>query len=407
MRAIFNKLFPLSLRGGALASKFILIIFISHYYDLSNLGEYALVVAGVSYVGYLLGFDFYTYSSRKIIGAPEIKQASYLKNQFSLYFLHYFLLISCLLVALVISPPWINLAIVFVALIILEHCSQEVMRLLVIYEHPLSANIQFFIRNGLWVYIYILFVIINGHIDFDYIWCFWIAAEILSLLFISIILKKIPLSLILKSEIDWKWIIEGMKVCLPLLISTLSLRGIFTADRYILGIYDSKEIVGIYSYFSSFSSSIMAFVDAGVVMLFYPRLVKYAKEGNKERFASTKSKFLKYLILTSVIISFILILCVPLLSELSGKKDFLNSLPLFYVLLSGSIIYCISLVYHFELYAKNNDKAIITSSVVAFCISVLLMFILGSLYSSLGIAISQLIGIIILFLAKFKFCKTG
>ncbi|HHD2920694.1 TPA: hypothetical protein ACNZ5U_005155, partial [Enterobacter kobei] len=64
-------------------------------------------------------------------------------------------------------------------------------------------------------------------------------------------------------------------------------------------------------------------------------------------------------------------------------------------------------VYHFELYAKNNDKAIITSSVVAFCISVLLMFILGSLYSSLGIAISQLIGIIILFLAKFKFCKTG
>ncbi|HDS6669982.1 TPA: hypothetical protein QHX39_004768, partial [Enterobacter ludwigii] len=241
----------------------------------------------------------------------------------------------------------------------------------------------------------------------DYIWFFWIAAEIISLLFISIILKKTPLPLILKSEIDWKWIIEGMKVCLPLLISTLSLRGIFTADRYILGLYSSKEIVGIYSYFSSFSSSIMAFVDAGVVMLFYPKLVKYAKEGNNEKFINTKRKFLKYLILTSVIISFILILCVPLLSKYSGKKDFLNSLPLFYVLLSGAVIYCISLVYHFELYAKNNDKAIIISSVIAFFISVILMFTLGSLYSSLGIAISQLIGIIILFLAKFKFCKTG
>ncbi|CZV99784.1 lipopolysaccharide biosynthesis protein [Enterobacter cloacae] len=407
MRSIFNKLFPLSLRGGTLASKFILIIFISRYYNLSNLGEYALVVAGVSYVGYLLGFDFYTYSSRKIIGASETKQASYIKNQFSLYFLHYSLMVLFLLVAIIISPPWINLAIIFVALIILDHCSQEVMRLLVIYEHPLSANVQFFIRNGLWVYIYILFVFINGHTDFDYIWFFWIAAEIISLLFAGVILKKIPLSLIFRSEIDWKWVISGIKVCLPLLISTLSLRGIFTADRYILGLFDSKEAVGIYSYFSSFSSSIMAFVDAGVVMLFYPKLVKYAKEGNNEKFISTKRKFLRYLILTSVIISLILVFCVPVLSEYSGKKDFLNSLPLFYVLISGSVIYCISLVYHFELYAKNNDKAIIISGVTAFCVSVCLMFILGYLYSSLGIAASQLVGIIILFLAKSKYCRLG
>lgn len=407
LKKIFNKILPLSLRGGALASKFILIIFISHTYTLSNLGEYALIVAGVSYAGYLLGFDFYTYSSRQIIGAPKEEQSSFLKSQFFLYFIHYFLaaLITCLFV--LYKPSFKAVAIILVILVILDHCAQEVMRLLVVYEHPFSANLQFFIRNGLWVYAYIPYAIINKDVPFYTIWFFWIAAEIVSVFFITIVLKKIPFRLIFSSKIDHQWILQGLKICLPLLISTLSLRGIFTADRYILGYYGNKEIVGIYSYFSSFSSSIMAFIDASVVMLFYPRLVRYSKEGLRKKYLVTKQKFLKTLIISSLCITAILVICVPYISRIIGKENFLNSLPLFYMLLLGSIIYCVSLVYHFDLYARNLDRYIIKSSILAFLVSILLMFILGYLYSSIGIAISQFIGITVLFIAKYRFCKLG
>ncbi|QOV62489.1 lipopolysaccharide biosynthesis protein [Kosakonia pseudosacchari] len=390
-----------------MASKFILIIFISHAYTLSNLGEYALIVAGVSYVSYLLGFDFYTYSSRKIIGSPKNEQSSFLKNQFFLYFTHYFLaiLITCLFV--LYEPSLKMIAIIFVVLIILDHCSQEVMRLLVVYEYPFSANLQFFIRNGLWVYAYIPYAFINPDIPFYTIWFFWIAAEIISVFFIIIILKNIPLSLIVGSKIDHQWIFQGLKVCFPLLISTLSLRGIFTADRYILGYFGNKEIVGIYSYFSSFSSSIMAFVDASVVMLFYPRLVRYSKEGLRTKYFATKQKFLKAIIITSLCITAMLILGVPYISKVIGKENFLNSLSLFYILLLGSVMYCISLVYHFDLYARNLDRYIIKSSILAFLVTILLMVVLGYFYSSIGIAISQFIGITVLFIAKYRFCKLG
>ncbi|HGW5056990.1 TPA: lipopolysaccharide biosynthesis protein [Citrobacter koseri] len=296
---------------------------------------------------------------------------------------------------------------IFVSLMILDHLAQEIMRLLVVFEYPLIANLQFFIRNGLWVYVYLLYYFISTDVPFHIIWYFWIAAEIISIFFIVYLFKKIPLQAILKSKSNYSWVLQGLKICFPLLVSTLSLRGIFTADRYILGFFDCKEIVGVYSYFSSFSSSVMAFIDAGVVMLFYPKLIKYYKSECNHEYENVKRKFLNSILITSILISVVLLICVPMISKMTGKNDFLNSISLFYIMLLGSVLYCISLVYHFDLYARNLDKFIIKTSVVAFGISFLLMIFLGYLFSATGIAISQLIGIIILLFGKYRYSKLG
>lgn len=404
---IFNKLMPLSLRGGALASKFLLIIFISHQYELNELGEYALVVAGVSYFGYILGFDFYTYSSRQIVGALRGKQAEYIKNQFSFYFAHYLLTITVLFFVVCVYPSVANIAIIFAVLMILDHCAQEIMRLLVIFEHPLSANIQFFIRNGLWVYAYIIFVLSLGNVPFDYLWYFWICGEIISLLFLFIILKDVSLVGILSSKINTKWIFSGLKISFPLLLSTLSLRGIFTADRYILGLFEGKEIVGVYSYFSSFSSSIIAFVDASVVMIYYPKLIRYAKEGLVEQFNLTKRNFLRSLLITGSLIVVALAIVVPVLSSLTGKKEFLDEIGILYIMMTGSFLYCLSLNDHFDLYARNMDKHIIKSSVVSFFVSLISMVILGYCFSSVGIAIAQVIGIMTMLVMKYRYSRVN
>lgn len=398
---------PLSLRGGALASKFILIIFISHQYELNDLGEYALVVAGVSYFGYLLGFDFYTYSSRQIVSATREKQSTYIKNQFSFYLAHYFLAITILFAIVLIYPSIAHIAIIFVVLMVLDHCAQEIMRLLVIFERPLSANVQFFIRNGLWVYAYIIFVMSSGNVPFNYIWYFWISGEIISLLFMVIILKDVPLMGILSSKISKKWIIDGLKISFPLLLSTLSLRGIFTADRYILGFFEGKEIVGVYSYFSSFSSSIIAFIDASVVMIYYPKLIRYAKEGHSDQFNLTKKKFLRSLLITGSLIITALIIIVPLLSSLTGKKEFLNEIGILYIMMIGAFLYCLSLIYHFDLYARNMDGHIIKSSIISFSVALVLMVAMGYYFSSIGIAIAQVIGIVTMLVMKYRYSREG
>lgn len=402
---LYGKLVPLSLRGGTLASKFILLFFISHSYTLSDLGEYALVAAGVSYLGYLLGFDFYTYSSRQIVGASQIPQASYIKNQFSLYFICYLLaILTCSFYFLFFSDKLL-IGILFLSLIVLDHLSQEIMRLLVIYEKPLSANFQFFIRNGLWVYVFIAYSLLNQKVPFYYMWLFWIGSEIISILFILKVFNFVPLKDIYKSKIDKNWILFGLKVCFPLLISTLSLRGIFTADRYILGYFQDKQTVGVYSYFSSFSSSIMAFVDAGVVMTYYPLLIKYAKSNEFELFNKTKRKFLSAICVMSLGVAVMLIVTVPFLSEYTGKTEFLKFMPLLYILLAGSFFYCLSLVYHFELYAKNLDARIVWSSIISFSISIALMYLLGRYYSVWGIAVAQVLGFIVLLITKYLYCR--
>ncbi|UHM89922.1 lipopolysaccharide biosynthesis protein [Rahnella victoriana] len=397
-----KKMFPLGIRGATLASKFLLIIFMAKEFSIKDIGVYALVVSGISYLGYLLGFDFYTYSSREVVvGSREYKSGK-IKNQFSFYFSLY--------VAVIIITTFTYYAVgfeskyiyLFCVILILEHFSQEVMRLLVIFGMPILANIQFFVRGGLWAYLFIIYMLCGNNASLEKLWFFWLFGDLLSLLFIVPIFRIISLSSYLSSRVDWRWIFRGLKVCMPLLLATLALRGIFTADRYLINTFSNKTDVGAYSYFSSFSAALMAFVDAGVVVIFYPKLVKYYKNSDLKSFDECKKKFYKSVIITGSLVSACLAIIVPLISYYLHKSDLVAHQGVFYVLLLGAFIYCISLVPHFELYAKGMDRQIIVSTVISFLLGLVTMSILGFYFSSYGIAFGQLIAITLMCYIKHR-----
>src|SRR5690606_7394792 len=140
----------LSLRGATLTSKFALIFFLAIFLEPSDLGLYGLLTATISYSIYVIGFDFYTYSTRELLGQPRELWSSMLRDQ-GVYFVLAYLLVLPLLVVIFLQGwlPW-RLAGWFFALLVIEHLAHELNRLLVAMSEQLLASVVLFLRSGLW-----------------------------------------------------------------------------------------------------------------------------------------------------------------------------------------------------------------------------------------------------------------
>lgn len=150
-----KSLLMLSLRGATLASKFILITYLAKYSSFEVLAGYSLISITVSYFLYILGFDFYSYSSREIISNTYYKSSGMIFNQFFFYIVMYVLSIPLLIVFFQYNIISSDLLFLFSFVLISEHLSQEFMRLIVINGHALKANFQLFLRTASWIYLYL------------------------------------------------------------------------------------------------------------------------------------------------------------------------------------------------------------------------------------------------------------
>ncbi|MEH6583196.1 MAG: hypothetical protein V7754_14740 [Halioglobus sp.] len=239
MTESFSVLANVLLRGATLFGRFCFIFVAAKYLPLDELGGYSLIAVTVGYALYLVGLDFYTYSTRQVIGSPESIQANLILNQFRVYLLS-FALVSPVLITLFIYDflNW-QWAAYFYALLFTEHFSQEIVRLLVALGRPLKASVILFLRGAGWSYLVtILFFLDASPRNLETILQLWLASSALSLLVGLLWLPFVPWTKLFESLPERKWVLKGIKVALPFLASTLALRAIFTLDRYAIETLD-------------------------------------------------------------------------------------------------------------------------------------------------------------------------
>lgn len=95
------------LRGATLTSKFILVFFLALFLEPGDLGLYGLLTVTISYSIYVIGFDFYTYSTRELLAQPRERWSPMLRDQ-GVYFMLAYLLVLPLLVVIFLQGwlPW-------------------------------------------------------------------------------------------------------------------------------------------------------------------------------------------------------------------------------------------------------------------------------------------------------------
>lgn len=367
-----TRILNLGLRAMTLGSKFLLIFFLARFLAPAELGLYGLLAATIAYALYLLGLDFYTYTTRELLKRTRDDWGALLKNQGALTACLYVFFLPLLLGVFVLGLlPW-YLAGWFVLVLVLEHLNQELMRLLIAVSEQLTASVVLFLRSGAWAIVAVLVMYLDPErrnlITVLSAWTFGGVA--------GFILAMAKLSRMRIGgwgrRVDWGWIKVGVTVAFPLLIATLAIRGVYTLDRYWLESLAGLDVLGAYVLYMGLASAMMAFLDAGVFAFSYPALITAFHQADHQGYKRNLKNLLLQTVLLSVVFAVIALLMLEPLLLWLDKPVYTEQQELFPWILLAMLLYALGMIPHYALYAQQQDRPIIHShlfSLVVFTFS--------------------------------------
>lgn len=362
--------FSVLLRAATLFSKFALVIMLAKLIPEGDVGLYGLLSAAIGYAIFVVGFEFYTYSTREMIAYPREQWGWMLKNQVVLTVLVYilFLPVIYLLYHLGILPAGTEFW--FISLLVVEYVSQEINRVLITAQNHFLASLVLFLRQGVWCWIVIGLMFLVPSLRSVYtVLVAWLLASGTACIVGGIYIFRFTRGY--KGQgISLEWIKKGLKLALPMLTAALAMRGIFTFDRFAIKDIAGLEVLGAYVFFASMSSAIQSFLDTIVISFAFPELSKFAAEKKYKEFWFAFRRFALKTFTMSVFLCACCWLSGLLVLYWLDNPLYDKWYSLFILLIVATFVYCLSLIPHLGLYALRDDCVIIKSQVAALIVFV-------------------------------------
>ena len=409
MSELIPRLINVSLRGGTLVCKFLLVFFLAKFLPPEKVGLFGLVVATIGYSFFVLGFEFYTYSSRELLGVSKEKWLPIIRDQWLFFAISYALFLPLLLFAFgVYFSSWKYVG-WFLVLLLFEHTAQELNRLLVVMSEQFLASLVLFLRSGAWA---IVAVLLMGYVqearNLEFVFLAWsVGAGAACALGAARILQLNKSTW--NRKVDWRWILRGVKIAFPLLIASLAIRGLFTFDRYFVESAVGLDVLGAYVLFVGIAFSIVSFLDAGVIAFLYPKVVAAAKENDERKFKKNMKELAVTLVLATVAMAVFALLFSPFILGWIGREVYLDNFYILQWLLLAVIVYAASMVPHVGLYAKHYDKAILYSQVLGLLVFFIGCFIGIPMFGAIAVVWAMCVSFLVILVWKvavyLKVCK--
>lgn len=388
------------LRGLTIGLKFLLSILLIKVIDIEEYGNFGLIQSTTILLTFVVGFDFYAFSSREILNKESRNIGFYVTNQLAFYLIGYFLVIPALFIISKLNIINYEYIYYVLGIVITEHLSQEIYRVLILLKKTITATIVLFIRSGLWILMLFLFWKFGSTgITLNNVLTFWLIGAILSIL---MGVKYLPIKKF--EKLDFTWIKMGVIISLPFLAGTLMYKIIEFSGRYFLEFYWGKEEVGIFTFFSSVANILFVFVQTIVIIELYPRLLESLMEGESyflQNLRKLESEVIKF---TSIGIVLSLILIYPLVKFLE-EPLLISNLYSYIILLFSTALFCISFISHYALYTYHKDNQILFSTTVSFIANLFFSFLLIPKFGIMGASVSQLISYILMLVLKNYYWK--
>ena len=394
-----NKIGLIGIRGLSVLAKFIFTVLFFRYSE-ATFGEYSLVATTIILLVFVLGFDFYSYANRAVL-EPLSNTQKIIFNQFGLYLILYIILAPLIYFIFKFENFDTKYLLLFYLVLITEHLNTEFYRLLFVFKKPFSANINLFLRNGLWVIIASVYIFLYQKIDIQKILFLWLSGNIIALIYSMIISfnkrNKIDLT---NFKWDKKWISTGIVISLPYILSTVSFKIIEFSDRYMIDYFMDKKAVGIYSFFANMANVLNIVLFTVVISVLYPVLVENIMQNNKDKFQQIFRQFKKEIHLYAWGMIVILSIALPLILVFIQKDIYLKDYYVFILLLAANYLLNISYIYHFVIYAYKKDLKILKATFAGAIINIVLNLILIPVAGIAGAAIATIIAFALILLLK-------
>lgn len=396
----------LTLRLLSMGAKFLLVVVISKYLSLEQLGEYGIFVTTITLATFLLGYDFYTYSARQLI-YEEDKQLIYIRDQFLFYLIFYIVILPLLLVVFFVGLIEWKYLIYFYFILVFEHLSQELYRLFTSLSKPIFANFLFFIRTSIWVYYITVSWYFNLTTDYglDTVYNYWLICSGVSVLLGFIQLSKMYDLTQLNQKINWQWIKQGIKVSTTFFIGTIAYKMIEFSDRYMIDYFLGKDSVGIYTFYSNIANALQAIVFTMVIMIYYPKMIMLYKNSKYGELKQLIKRFYIEVMFYSLLMIIVIVFLIYPLIDFLGRAEFLLELNVLWLLLISILVLNISFVPHYILYIKNLDKLIRNITIYAVVINVMLNLVLIPYWGISGSAVATLVSFVLILFEKVRYAR--
>ncbi|MEH6591042.1 MAG: polysaccharide biosynthesis C-terminal domain-containing protein [Halioglobus sp.] len=399
----------LALRSLTLGSRFLLVLFIADRMSLEDLGAYGIITSMVVIALQVIGFDFYVFNAREILGKRSHRVVQFIRDQLSFHGLVYLPAIP--LVALLFyyyQSQAGAMLLVLVALVVTEHLSQEASRILVTLRRPLFSNFVLFIRSGSWILGFVALGMTNsGYLTLPVLVLFWLSGSAASVVLAGLVLHRFvredshPVQ-----NIDWQWVGQGVRTALPFFLSTVLLQVIELSDRLFIDYYHSKADVGVFVFSQNIANLLNTLVNTGVVVIVAPHLVAAFTNHDTAEYARRWAELKRGVTLGGLVLLLLLFISYPVVIAFLGQEAVAEQLLVFYLLATAVYIGLLAILPYYQLYVRSCDFDLLKSIALAASVNLVLNLLLVPSYGLTGAAVSSIAAYLTMLLVRWRFVRT-
>lgn len=394
---LIPKFFLMFLRGMSIVSKFLLLIVMGRYLSLADIGIYGLILgAGVIYTqaaGW--GFGFHLNRHMVTAGLPEAQ--TIFARQWGVFFYTY-------LATIVLSAPFFlpeasgythmdSVTTALALFIILgEHISFELSRLLITTKRAMKGNILLFLRTAGWAFPVVgLMLLSPAARSLDAVLGAWCVSNVLAFIlgmwwcreYINRPWPFVKNSLLIPCE----WLRAHIGPSITVYIAFLANAVLMFVNRYTVGGLLGMEETGLYTLYWSVVNAIYVLAQTGFIQTAYPAMIEVREDAGEfwQKTISLYKQTVFFAIITGICISVI----APWLFVLMNKAEATDNLPFFYALMCAGIARLISVVSFYVLYARHNDKELMKGMLATLALGIPFSIISVMTFGLWGSALSE------------------
>lgn len=350
-----------------MAARFVMVLTLAKFLPPELVGRFGVLAAAVTYAIYPVGLEFWMFTHRKLAGLDKGIWGSRLRSQLALSGSIFGLLVAPAMVFWAFYEGLALGAALLVALLVyLEYAAFEIERLLTLADLQVLSSILLVLRQGTWPFVMLgLFLLVPESRNLPTVFALWAAATLIAIAVGVLMLKKRGIK-------GWNekapsgWIATGLKVALPMLAAICCMKGVFVADRVMISSFAGEAIAGAYFFYIGFANAQNTLCSSLLQAFAYPKVLAAGARGD---YAAVKVECRKLAWQSALLCLTAGVFLVAVgygAAIFIGEPLYVLNWPLMVWLVVAIGAWNVSLAWHFQLFATNQDRTLTLTAAFGF-----------------------------------------
>ena len=226
-------------------------------------------------------------------------------------------------------------------------------------------------QSAIWIYLFVICAFFYQSLrSLQDILTFWTGGGLISLGMIIWLSRGWPWKNVLTQKMQWRWYQEKIRKSAKLYLGDVLGVVNYYLDRYIVSLFLSLEMTGVYVFFSQIMTANWNLINSGVLAPYAPHLIKAYNVRNTASFNNLYRQCVKRTYTAALglaLLSGVAVLCIVKFTE---KKALLDHISLLWVMLAALLFKIGATCAGSGLYAMHKDRESFIIGLITFFVTV-------------------------------------